>query len=180
MTAGALKNKIKKIKVLAVDVDGVLTDGKIVYDAKGQEIKFFDAHDGMGMVFAKRAGLKTAIISAKSVKAVKVRARDLEIDKVYQNAYPKLAAYGKMLEALKAKDEEVCFVGDDLPDMIVLERVGLAVAVKNAAPEVKAIADYETRNYGGNGAVREVVELILKSQGKWNRIVKRYSSGKRR
>ena len=164
-------DKIQKIKVLVLDVDGVLTDGKIVIDAQGKEIKTFDVQDGFGIVLLGRVGFKTAIISARSATAVTVRAKDLKIDKVYQDAYPKVNAYVKLLNDFKVSDDEVCFVGDDLPDVGVLKRVGFAVAVANAVEEVKKEADYVTKKSGGAGAVREVIELILKNQGKWESTV---------
>ncbi|HOW34924.1 MAG TPA: HAD-IIIA family hydrolase [Candidatus Omnitrophota bacterium] len=170
-----MKDRIKKIKVLALDVDGVLTDGKIVFDSNGAETKFFDVQDGFGIVFFRKAGFKTAIVTARASKVVTLRAADLEIDKVYLDAFPKTHAYEKMLRGFKVKDNEVCFVGDDLPDLPVLKRVGFAVAVANAVPEVKKAAHYVTKKKGGNGAVREVVELILKTQGKWQGTLARYA-----
>ncbi len=166
-----MENKIKKIKLLALDVDGVLTDGRIICDSDGREIRNFDVQDGYGLILFKRAGLKTAIISAKSAGPVDIRAKDLQIDKVYQNAYPKLNFYQQMLRDLDVTDEEVCFVGDDLPDLVVLKHAGFAVAVANAVEEVKREADYITKNKGGRGAVREVVELILKTQGNWEAVL---------
>lgn len=166
-----MKQKINKIKVLAMDVDGVLTDGRIILDDEGQEIKNFDVLDGFGLVLWKQAQGLTAIITARAAPTVSHRAKDLKIDKVYQNAYPKLKSYQKMLKEMKVSDEEVCFIGDDLPDLPVLRRVGLAVAVSNAVFEVKSVADYITVKNGGQGAVREVVELILKIQGKWQRLI---------
>ena len=170
-----MKTQINKIKVLAMDVDGVLTDGKIVLDYKGNELKFFDVKDGYGVAVIRRADIKTAIITARSSGALASRAADLKIDKVFQDAYPKTSAYSKLLKDLKVSSEEVCFVGDDLPDIPVLEKVGFAVAVKNAANEVKRVADYVTKKQGGDGAVREVVELILKTQGKWKKIINKES-----
>ena len=163
-----MQEKLSKIKVLALDVDGVLTDGKIIIDDKGKEIKVFDVQDGLGLVVLRKAGIKTAIISARASKAVTARAKDLKIDRLYQNAYPKMEAYKKLLKEFKVLDEQVCFMGDDLPDIQVLERVGFAVAVPKAVPEVKRVCDYITKRDGGDGAVREVLELILKAQGKWN------------
>lgn len=169
-----IKRKIKKIKVLALDVDGVLTDGKIIVNDDGKEIKNFDVQDGFGLVLLQRAGYKTAIISARAAPAVTARAKDLKVDRIYQNAYPKKEAYARLLKDLQVKNEEVCFVGDDLPDGVILSRVGFAVAVANAVSEVKKKADYVTRNKGGAGAVREVVELILKSNGQWKTIVSNF------
>ena len=167
----ALKEKILKIKILALDVDGVLSDGKIILDHNGGEIKNFDVQDGLGMVFFRRAGLKIAIITARNSKPVDFRAKDLKVDKVYQDASPKIEYYKRMLKDLEVSDEEVCFVGDDLPDLRVLRQVGFAVAVPNAVDEIKKEAHYITRKSGGRGAVREVVELILKTQGKWDAIL---------
>ena len=167
----ALKSKLKKIKLLIMDVDGVLTDGKIVVDAQGKELKFFDVQDGFGLVLLRQAGIKTAILSARSSPALTARAIDLKIDKICQDAYPKIHAYEGLIRELNCSDEQVCFMGDDLPDLPVLKRVGVAVAVPNAAGELKKIADYVTTHRGGAGAVREVVELILNAQGKWKNIV---------
>lgn len=166
-----MKRKIRKIKMLALDVDGVLTDGKIVIDHQGQELKFFDVQDGYAIVQMRKSGFLTAVISARSTPAVTARMQDLKIDKIYQDAYPKLEAYRKLLTEFNLKDEEVCFMGDDLPDLPVLKRVGFAVAVANASGEVKQNADYVTKKRGGAGAVREVIEMILKGQGKWKKIV---------
>jgi 3-deoxy-D-manno-octulosonate 8-phosphate phosphatase (KDO 8-P phosphatase) len=169
---GTLRNKIKKIKWLVLDVDGVLTNGAIMLDEHGKEIKAFDVHDGYGIVLLQEAGYKTALLSARSAKAVTARAKDLRITKVYQNASPKIKAYHRLLSEMKLKDEQVCFIGDDLPDIAVLKRVGLSVSVPNAADEVKRIADYVTKREGGRGAVREVVEMILKTNRKWAGLVK--------
>ncbi len=159
--------KIKKIKVIAMDVDGVLTDGRIVYDGNGQELKFFDVQDGYAVSRARKEGLKTAVISARGCAAVKARTKDLKIDEVYLDAYPKISAYEKMLKTFQVTDEEVCFIGDDLPDHAILSRVGFAAVPQNAASEVKRVADYVAKRKGGRGAVREIVEKILKTQQKW-------------
>ena len=166
-----LRGKIRKIKLLVMDVDGVLTDGRIVIDAEGKELKFFDVQDGFGLVLLRQAGIKTAILSARCAAAVTARVTDLKIDKVCQDAYPKSSAYEGLLSEWGLKDEEVCFMGDDLPDLPVLNEVGFAVAVSNAVAEVKKTADYVTEKRGGHGAVREVVEMILNVQGKWPQIV---------
>lgn len=157
----------KGIKVLAMDVDGVLTDGRIIYDGSGRELKFFDVQDGCGINRARQAGLKTAVISARSCRAVKARTDDLKIDAVYLDAYPKTIAFEEMLAKFAVKESEVCFIGDDLPDIALFKRVGLAVAVANASADAKKYAHVITKKTGGRGAVREVVEKILKAQGKW-------------
>ncbi len=162
-----MMTRLKRIKVLAMDVDGVLTDGRIVYDANGQELKFFDVQDGCGINRLRKAGLRTAVISARSCPAVKARTKDLKIDAVYLDVYPKMSAYEAMLKKFNVTDAEVCFIGDDLPDVAILKRVGLAAAPVNACAEVKAEADFITVKSGGRGAVRELVEKILKAQGKW-------------
>ena len=156
---------------MVLDVDGVLTDGKIILDSKGREIKVFDVQDGYGLVILRKAGIKTALLSARASEVVQHRARDLKIDKVYQDAFPKIDFYKKLLIDFDVKDEEICFIGDDWPDVEVLKRVGFAVAVPNAVDEAKKVADYVTKNRGGSGAVREVIELILKKQGFWPAII---------
>jgi len=171
-----MRANLKKIKLVVLDVDGVLTDWKIVFDSAGRELKFFNVMDGFAMAQCRKEGLKVAILSARSAGAVTKRAKDLKVDRIYQNAYPKLAKFDELLKEFKLKDENVCFVGDDFPDLAVLSRVGFAVAVANAAEEVKSAADYVTKKHGGNGAVREVIELILKAQGCWKNVVARQIS----
>ena len=162
-----MEEALRKIKVLGLDVDGTLTDGKIIIDGNGVESKNFDVQDGFGMVFARKTGIKVAMISSRSCEVTQHRAKDLGVDLLCNGVYPKTAAYEQMLKDFKVSDEEVCFVGDDLVDLVLLKRAGFAVAVANAAFEIKQVADYVTRRRGGEGAVREVVELILKAQGKW-------------
>ncbi|MBF0593683.1 MAG: HAD-IIIA family hydrolase [Candidatus Omnitrophica bacterium] len=162
-----MMKKLKNIKVIAMDVDGVLTDGCIVYDGTGRELKFFDVQDGCGINRARKAGFLTAVISARSCRAVKARTDDLKIDAVYLDAYPKIGAYEEMLKKFKVVDAEVCFIGDDLPDAVILKRAGFAVAVANASADIKKLVHYVTKNNGGRGAVREVIEKVLKAQGKW-------------
>jgi 3-deoxy-D-manno-octulosonate 8-phosphate phosphatase (KDO 8-P phosphatase) len=163
-----MKDALKKIKCVAMDVDGVLTDGRIIIDSNGVETKNFDVQDGFGIVFLKKCGIKTAIISARKSGVIAHRAKDLKIDKVYAGVCPKLSAYERMLKEFKVLDEEVCFIGDDLPDLGVMRRCGVSVAVANAVSEVKQIADYVTVKGGGRGAIREIVELILQAQGHWD------------
>lgn len=166
-----IKESIKKIKALVLDVDGTMTEGNLIFDGNGRELKSFNVQDGYGIVVSKRVGLKTAIITAGNSKVVKVRADYLHINKLYSGAYPKIDSYEKMLKFFKVKDEEVCYVGDDLTDCQILKRVGFSVAVKNAVPETKKVADYITKRLGGDGAIREVVELILKTQNKWQKVI---------
>ena len=172
----AITAKAKKIKLLILDVDGIMTDGSINIDDQGVELKKFNVHDGFAIVLFRKTGHKVALISARAAKAVEVRAKDLKIDRVYQAAHPKTAAYNELKKEFQLKDDEICFMGDDLPDLGVLKAAGLAVTVPNAAPEAKKLADYTTKHPGGHGAVREVVEIILKAQGHWKNIVKEFSS----
>jgi 3-deoxy-D-manno-octulosonate 8-phosphate phosphatase (KDO 8-P phosphatase) len=163
--------RAKKIRILLTDVDGVLTDGHVWLlshrDGSASELKGFSAYDGAGLKIARTAGLRTGIITGRESAAVAQRARECEIEFVYQGRAEKLDAYEEILRATGATDAEVAYVGDDLPDLSVMRRVGLAVAVSNAAPEVKRAAHYVTARSGGEGAVREVIELIVNVQGKW-------------
>jgi 3-deoxy-D-manno-octulosonate 8-phosphate phosphatase (KDO 8-P phosphatase) len=165
-----IEEKAKKIKILILDVDGVMTDGRIIYDNFGDEFKAFDVQDGYGMALWCRAGLRSAIITAKKSRIVSRRAKSCHITKVFQGARDKGVAYEKILKIFKLTDEETCFIGDDLIDIPVMKRAGLAVAVPYSREEVKSLAHYVTKADAGRGAVREVVELILKSQSKWPQI----------
>ena len=171
-----LAEQAKKIKLLLLDVDGVLTDGRIIYDSHGRDMKFFDVHDGLGVYLLKKAGIPTILITAKGSRAIKPRARDMRVDAVFADVSPKSAVLGKILKKYKLTAQEICFVGDDLVDLCLMKRVGLPIAVFNAAPEIKQAAKYITIRYGGRGAVREVAELILKSQGKWDGLVGLYDA----
>lgn len=168
--------KIKRIRLLLLDVDGVLTDGRIIYDSAGRDMKFFDVHDGMGVYALKRAGINTILITAKGSKAIKPRGRDMQVEAIFENVSPKTVALDKILKRYKIPLEEICFIGDDLVDLCLMKRVGVPIAVANACPEIKEAAGYVTVKEGGRGAVREVAELILKAQGKWERIVGYYDS----
>ena len=168
----ALKQRLKNVKLLILDVDGVMTNGQIILDHEGKEIKVFDVQDGFSIVVFHRMGYRTAIISARASAAVLARAGDLKIEKVYQDAIPKIKAYQQLLAEMNLKDHEVCFIGDDLPDGEILGKVGAAVAVSNAVKDVKSAAHYVTRRQGGQGAVREVIELILKTQSRWDEVLK--------
>jgi len=171
-----LIEKAKKIKILLLDVDGVLTDGRIIYDSSGRDMKFFDVHDGLGVYCLKKTGIRTILITAKGSRAIRPRARDMQVEAVFENISPKTAVLEKILKKYKVNTEEVCFVGDDLVDLCLMKRVGLPIAVFNACPEIKQVASYITLKLGGRGAVREVAELILKAQGKWGEIVGLYDS----
>jgi 3-deoxy-D-manno-octulosonate 8-phosphate phosphatase (KDO 8-P phosphatase) len=167
----ALATRAKKIRVLLMDVDGVLTDGQVWLlsrrDGTASELKGFSAYDGAGLKLARAAGLRTGIITGRESSAVSQRARECEIEFVYQHRATKIGALDEILQTTGADSSEVAYVGDDLPDIPVMQRVGLAAAVANAVPEVKRTAHFVTARSGGDGAVREVIELIVKAQGKW-------------
>jgi len=166
--------RMKKIKVLILDIDGVMTDGHIIYSIYGDELKFFDVQDGFGITLLRRAGIKSVIITAKKSRIVKLRARDMKVVKAYQGYTVKLKAFDKVIKKFRVKPEEVCFIGDDLIDLPILKRVGLAVAVPNAVEEVRQHAHFVTSRAGGHGGVRELCDLILKSQGKWDLATEKY------
>ena len=163
----SLLNRAKQVKLLLLDVDGVLTDGRLIYDSKGRDYKLFDVHDGLGVYQLKKAGIPTILITAKASRAIKPRARDMQAVAVFEGIWPKSDVLDKILKKFKLTPQEVCFVGDDLVDICLMKKVGFAIAVFNACAEVKNLAHYITQKEGGRGAVREVAEIILKSQGKW-------------
>ena len=169
-----LKDKARRIKLLLLDVDGVLTDGRIVYDSRGRDMKFFDVHDGLGVHVLSRAGIKTILITAKGSPAIKPRARDMRVEEIIENVFPKCSALDRITKKYKVETSEICFVGDDLVDLSLMKKVGLPIAVFNAAPEIKQVASYITIREGGRGAVREVAELLLKSQDKWQEALSKY------
>lgn len=169
-----LLKKVKKVKFLLLDVDGVLTDGRIIYDSQGHDSKFYDVHDGLGVYLLGRMGVKTILITAKGSASIKPRALDMRVEAVYENILPKTKVYEKVLKKYRLRDEDICFVGDDLVDLCVLKRAGVSIATRNAAPEIKNAALYVTHKNGGRGAVREVSELILKAKGLWKKALKIY------
>ena len=169
-----LKDRARKIKMFIMDVDGVLTDGRIILGSQGEEFKSFHVQDGVGITLAHRAGLKTAIISARPSEATTRRAKELGMNDVYQVEDSKEEAYEKILRDYHLKDEEVAYLGDDLHDGPLLKRAGLAVSVPNGRDEIKEVTHWTTKAAGGRGAVREVIEAILKSQGKWEEVTKKY------
>lgn len=171
---GSLGDWCARIELLIVDVDGVLTDGGIVYSDAGTEWKRFHVRDGSGLKIWQMCGKRAAVITGRTSRIVEVRAAELGLTPVIQGASDKLPAYRQIVSASGLQDEQVCYVGDDVPDLPMLVRCGLAVAVADACAEVASAADYVTRVPGGHGAVREVVELILRSQGHWAKVVERY------
>ncbi|BAT71247.1 3-deoxy-D-manno-octulosonate 8-phosphate phosphatase [Thermosulfidibacter takaii ABI70S6] len=169
-----MKKRIKPIKLLIMDVDGVLTDGRIVLDNEGNELKFFNVRDGHGIVMLHRIGVETAILTGRVSKVVERRAKELSISYVIQGSLNKLEAYEGLRDRLGLRDKEIAYVGDDVVDIPVMRRVGFAVAVADAHPEVVKVAHYVTKAEGGRGAVREVAELIIKEKGFWDRVMERY------
>jgi 3-deoxy-D-manno-octulosonate 8-phosphate phosphatase (KDO 8-P phosphatase) len=162
------------VKLLILDVDGVLTDGRIVLDDRGGQTKFFDVRDGFGLVLARQAGLKTAIITAERSPVVTYRARRLQMDWVAQFARDKDAALQRCLKHFRLGPEAAAYVGDDFLDLPVLTQVGFSAAPADGHEEVKRHVHYVARLGGGRGAVREVIEVLLKAQGRWSPILQRY------
>jgi 3-deoxy-D-manno-octulosonate 8-phosphate phosphatase (KDO 8-P phosphatase) len=170
-----LLERAREIRLLMMDVDGVLTDGRIIEDNQGREWKSFDVKDGHGIVMAHRAELRTALISGRESETITRRAEELGIHLVFQKIWDKLAVYEKILADTELTHDQVAYIGDDLVDIPLLRRVGLAVAVADAVDEVKAAAHLITQRPGGQGAVREVIELILRAQGHWEPLIERYT-----
>ena len=170
----AVIEKARSVKLLILDVDGVMTDGSIVYDDEGRETKFFNVRDGHGIKLFMRAGLRVALITARSSKVVLKRAAELGITPVCQGVLDKLSAFDEILKELSLDASETAYMGDDIIDLPVLKRAGFSVAPSDAAAEVVERVDYITEKNGGRGAVREAVEVILKAQGKWEDAIKAY------
>ena len=166
--------RASKISALLLDVDGVLTDGRIIYADYGDELKCFDVQDGAGLVFWNRVGLKSAVITARRSRLITRRAKEMRVDFLAQKQLLKLPAYERVLKRFRVTDAQVCVVADDLMELPMLRRAGLAIAVSNAVDEVKQASQYVTQRPGGRGAVREVVELILKAKGLWDQVMQRY------
>lgn len=171
-----LAARLKRIKLILCDVDGVMTDGSIFIGGE-HEVKRFNIRDGLGLVLARRAGLKAGWVSARPSAATKLRADELKIDFLIQqgDGTSKTAVIEQLLTREGLRWEETCFVGDDIIDLGPLARAGLAVAPGDGVAEARAAAHYVTRAAGGRGAVREVVELVLQAQGKWSQFVEKYS-----
>jgi 3-deoxy-D-manno-octulosonate 8-phosphate phosphatase (KDO 8-P phosphatase) len=161
-----LLSKSKKIKLLLLDVDGVLTDGRIFLDNQGNELKAFYVRDGHGIKLAQRAGLIIGIITGRKSEVVSIRARELGIQEVHQGYIEKIAVYESLIKKYGVQDDEVAYVGDDVVDLDIFKRAGFAVAVADADPAVKPYVDLITRAEGGRGAVREFINLILKNRDK--------------
>jgi len=169
--------RTSKIKLLLLDVDGVLTDGRIYYDHHGVESKAFDVKDGHGLKLIQRAGIQVGIITGRQSPVVDIRARELGIDLVYQGAKDKLIPYRQILAELQIQDDEVAYIGDDIVDLPILRRVGFAATVADGVPEVLSAVHYVAAKCGGRGAVREICDLILKESGRWLQVTEKYFEG---
>jgi 3-deoxy-D-manno-octulosonate 8-phosphate phosphatase (KDO 8-P phosphatase) len=169
-----LKEKLKKIKMLILDVDGVMTDGRIIMDDEGRQLKNFDVRDGHGLKIIQRYGIGIVILTGRKSEVVNHRANDLEIKEVYQGALNKKEVFKGILLKHNLAASAVAFMGDDIIDIPVLIQVGFSAAVADAVDVVKKSVDYVTKNKGGHGAVRELCEMILQAQGKWPEIAEKY------
>ena len=165
-TKDQIQKLAKNVKLLILDVDGVLTDNGLYLDDKGIESKRFNVVDGMGIWLAHKAGIKVALISGRPSKATQFRASQLRIKHVYLGQPDKIKAYRRLRTNLKLKDDQIAYMGDDILDVPLLKQVGLPICVRNANPKVKRFARLVTKTKGGEGAVREVVEMLLKARGK--------------
>ena len=166
--------KARKIKLLLLDVDGILTDGRIRYNEIGQEVKVFHVQDGQGIRWLVKAGLAVGVISGRRSPAVEVRAGELGISHLYQGVDDKIAVFETLKRQLSLSAEEVAYGGDDFIDLKLLRAVGLSFSVPNGHPLIQREVDYVTRNPGGGGAVREICELILQARGRWEALLREY------
>jgi 3-deoxy-D-manno-octulosonate 8-phosphate phosphatase (KDO 8-P phosphatase) len=173
----AVAARARKIRVLLMDVDGVLTAGQVYLmpqaDGTAVEMKAFHSQDGAGLKLARDAGLRTGVISGRESAATTRRAQEVGMEFVFQGRGEKVPAYEEILRVAGVRDSEVAYIGDDLPDLPILERVGLAIAVANAVEEVRRAVHHVTRRRGGDAGVREAIEGILKAQGKWREVSKK-------
>lgn len=165
---------LEAIKLLALDVDGVLTDGSLMIHTTGTESKIFNTLDGHGLRMWRRAGLQVAFLSGRPSEPTNRRAEQLEVEYCLTDCYDKVPKLDQILQQTKLAYENIAYIGDDLPDLPVIRIVGFGAAVANAVDEVKRYADYVTIRPGGSGAVREVIEYILKKTGRWDSLLERY------
>lgn len=168
------QEKAKGVRLIALDVDGVLTDGSVTISSSGEEIKSFNILDGMGIRFAINCGLTVAVISGRASLPVEQRMKDLGVSEIVQGAKNKAAALKDLCSKYSLHPDEVAFVGDDVNDLPAFHTAGLRIAVANACQEVKNASDFVTQNSGGHGAVREAIEALLKAQGRWEKAVRDY------
>ncbi len=169
-----MNDRLKNIRLLLLDVDGVMTDGRIIFDSNGIESKFFNVKDGHGIKLVQRAGIEVGIISGRASQVVANRAAELGITRIFQGALDKLAIYEGIIRETGLADVQIAFMGDDVIDIPVLSRVGFAAAPADAVEEVFPYVQFVARNRGGWGAVREVCDLILKAQESWETVTARY------
>ncbi|MBU0600437.1 HAD hydrolase family protein [bacterium] len=169
-----LKKRCQKIKLLAMDVDGVMTDGRMVLDSQGNDLKIFNVKDGVGIELLHQSSIKTAIITREISKIVTNRALKLKIVDVYQGMHEKVAAFKDLSDKYQIPYQEIAYIGDDLPDIPVLNLAGLSICPEDAILEVRKNCYYITKKSGGQGVIREVADLILKAQGKFNSTIKDY------
>lgn len=176
--------RARRIKLVGLDVDGTLTDGGIYLGAvqtpsgnQPIELKKYDIQDGLGIVFMRSAGIKVVIVTRRSSESVRLRAAELQVDGVAQDAKAqKITMWRKLLARHRVNEHEAAYIGDDLPDLAIMQTVGLAVAVGNAVPEIREVAALTLTRTGGSGAVREFAELLLKARGEWGACIERYLS----
>ena len=166
--------RAQKVKMIILDVDGVLTDGSVCVGAEGELFKTFNVRDGLGITLAQKEGIKTAIITGRESKMLAFRAKELKINAFYQNKKNKIPAYHELQAEFNLKPEEFAYIGHDLFDLAVMNDVGFPATVADATDEAKSVAIFESDFDGGHGAVRQIIEFILKAQGKWQDIVNRY------
>ena len=169
-----VEDRLKNIKLLLLDVDGVMTDGRIIFDSNGIESKFFNVKDGHGIKLLQRAGVEVGIVSGRKSQVVTNRAAELGIERVFQGTLDKLAVYREILKDTGLGDFQIAFMGDDVIDIPVMRLVGFAAAPADAVEEVFPYAHFVARNRGGWGAVRELCDLILKGQGAWETVTAKY------
>jgi len=168
------QKKAQRVQLLLLDVDGVLTDGRIFYDEKGREIKIFHVHDGQGIRWLLQAGIQVGLVSGRISKGVEKRARELEIGLLFQGVKDKKGLLDDLFRRTGLAPEDMAFMGDDFIDLPLLKKVGFSLSVPNGHPWVRKQVDYVTKARGGAGAVREICEVILKAQGKWRGLLKEY------
>ena len=176
MDSKELESRMKRVRIVLMDLDGVLTDGHVVYGDYGDELKFYDIQDGMGIDLLRQGSILTVIVSGRKSRVNTRRAKELKISGIYQGVNDKLKVFAKLLKKHGVGPDEVCCIGDDLVDIPIMSRSGFAAAVQNAVPEVKAVAQFVTTKPGGRGAVREIADRILRAQGKWQAVTQKYSA----
>jgi YrbI family 3-deoxy-D-manno-octulosonate 8-phosphate phosphatase len=169
------EDRCKNVELILSDVDGVLTDGGIIFDNQGIETKRFHVRDGMGIKLWQRAGFKFGILTARTSNVVQLRANELNVDVIRQGVDAKLMAAKQIIEEFGLRPDQVCYIGDDLPDLPLILAVGLGVAVADAAADVREAAEHVTTLSGGHGAVRETIEFVLKKKGLWEGMIRKYT-----